>query len=247
MNTYDDSFFNYIKATSDDSAMAIVPMVYEVFKPHSILDIGCGTGAWLHTFQSQYQIDDILGVDGDYVKEQFLRIPKDKFKSYDLKNYYEPGRQYDLAMSVEVGEHLPDSSADLLVKSLVQASRAVMFSAALPLQGGTYHINEQNPEYWAEKFAAHGYVCIDYLRPKIWDNNSIYYWYRQNILFYIHKDDLGKYPMLQKAYEKTDPSFLRRIHPEMILNRERDIQRLKNPAKNIRHQLYLFKQKLKGA
>jgi SAM-dependent methyltransferase len=247
MNTYDDSFFNYIKATSDDSAMAIVPLVYEVFKPKSVLDIGCGTGAWLNTFQQLYQIEDIRGVDGDYVKDHFRRIPKEKFTSFDLKHYYEPGRKYDLAMSVEVGEHLPDSSSDLLVKSLVEAAPVVLFSAAMPLQGGTYHINEQNPEYWAAKFAQHGYVCIDYLRPQIWDNDVIYYWYRQNLLLYVHESVLSQYPILHPAYQKTDPQFLRRIHPEMILNRERDIARLKNPAKNMRHQLYLLKQKIKGA
>jgi SAM-dependent methyltransferase len=247
VNNYDDTFYQYVSGTSDDSAMVIAPLIFEVFRPASILDIGCGTGAWLRTFIDMYKLDDVRGVDGNYIKDSFRKIPKEKFTEYDLTNFYDAGRQFDMSLSVEVGEHLPDSSSDNLVKSLTNAAKCVVFSAAMPGQGGTYHINEQNPEYWAEKFAKHGYVCIDYLRPKIWDNEKVYWWYRQNILMFVHKDELAKYTVLHDAYQKTDPKFLRRIHKGMVQTRERDIARLKNPIANLRYHLYLAKQKIKGA
>lgn len=243
---YDDSFYQYQMEGSGLSASETVPIIFDLFKPRSVIDIGCGTGGWLRAFKEICNIDDIQGVDGDYVKTENLRIPADKFKSYDLTTFYNAGRQFDLAITLEVGEHLPDSSSNDFVKSLVTASRKIIFSAAIPGQGGTFHINEQFPEYWVQKFAIHGYVPVDFLRKKIWNNNKIEWWYRQNMLIFIHKDELANYPQLQEPFLKTDPQFITRIHPEIIRWKEKDIARLKNPIKNLRHQLYLVKQKFKG-
>ena len=244
---YNDSFYGYQMEGSLLSAKEMVPMIYDVFKPKSVIDIGCGVGGWLRAFKEICKIDDIRGVDGDYVKTDKLKIPGENFTSYDLTKYYDAGRQFDLAMSLEVGEHLPDAAANDFVKTLVSASRKVLFSAALPGQGGTFHINEQFPEYWAAKFASHGYLAIDYFRKKIWNNEKIEWWYRQNMLLFIHKDELANYPQLNDAYQKTDPDFISRVHPYIIEWKERDIARLKNPIKNLRYHLYLAKQKLKGA
>ena len=245
---YDDSFYNYQMEGSGISARETVPLIYDLFKPRSVIDIGCGTGGWLRTFKELYDtIDDIRGVDGDYVKIDKLKIPLENFVSYDLAGYYDPGKQFDLAMTLEVGEHLPDKSADDFVKTLVNASRKIIFSAALPGQGGTFHVNEQFLEYWVKKFDDHNYVPVDFLRKKIWNNDKIEWWYRQNIMIFIHKEELPKYPELQEAYLKTDPQFITRIHPEIIKWKEKDISRLKNPIKNLRHQLYLVKQKMKGS
>lgn len=242
---YDDSFFDYQLEGSGMTAKEIIPVIYDVFKPQSVLDIGCGSAIWLRTFADMYKIADIRGVDGDYVKKELLKIPAEKFASYDLTKFYDAGRQFDLAMSVEVAEHIPHASSEAFVKTLVNASRKVVFSAAIPGQGGTYHVNEQYPEYWAERFAAHGYVTVDYFRKKFWDDSKVEWWYAQNIFIFIHKDELANYPQLQDAYQKTDPEFIRRIHPGMLQSRELKIDRYKNPAKNLRHHLYLLKQKLK--
>ena len=244
---YDDSFYGYQMEGSVLSATEMTPLIYDVFKPKSVIDIGCGVGGWLKAFKDVCKVEDIRGVDGDYVKQDNLKIPKDKFVSYDLTTFYDAGRQFDLSMTLEVGEHLPDKAADDFVKTLVTAARKVVFSAALPGQGGTFHINEQFPEYWAEKFAKYDYVPVDYFRKKIWNNEKIEWWYRQNMLIFIHKDDLPDYPQLQEAYQKTDPQFITRIHPFILRGKEIDIARLKNPIKNLRHHFYLAKQKMKGA
>jgi SAM-dependent methyltransferase len=243
---YDDSFYGYQMEGSLLSAMEMVPMIYDLFKPKSIIDIGCGVGGWLRAFKEICKIDDIRGVDGEYVKVDNLKIPRENFVSYDLTKYYDAGRKFDLSMSLEVGEHLPDSAADDFVKTLVTAARKVVFSAALPGQGGTFHINEQFPEYWASKFAKYDFVPVDYFRKKIWNNEKIEWWYRQNILVFVHKDELANYPQLQDAYQKTDGEFLSRIHPNILHGKEMDIARLKNPIKNLRYHLYLVKQKFRS-
>jgi SAM-dependent methyltransferase len=243
---YDDSFYSYQMEGSVLSAQEMVPMIYELFRPQSVIDIGCGVGGWLRAFKEICKVDDVRGVDGDYVKKENLKIPDDKFISYDLTKFYDAGRSFDLSMSLEVGEHLPDTAADDFVKTLVKAARKVVFSAAIPGQGGTFHINEQYPEYWAEKFAKYDYVAVDYFRKKIWNNPKIEWWYRQNIFIFIHKDELPLYPQLQDAFQKTDPQFITRLHPEILVGKDMDIARLKNPIRNLRHQFYLAKQKLKS-
>ena len=71
---------------------------------------------------------------------------------------------------LEVAEHIPPECADIFVESLTWGlAPVIMFSAAVPGQGGTLHLNEQWPAYWASKFAQHGYVLIDCLRPQLWD------------------------------------------------------------------------------
>lgn len=217
--SYNKSFYNERQDGSLFSAESILPIIIDICQPKSVMDLGCGIGTWLSVFKNKFKIGDILGVDGDYVDLNMLQIDRTQFVAHNLETRFIAPRKYDLAMSVEVGEHLPDNCADNLVQSLTDASDIVMFSAALPGQTGTHHINEQVPEYWAKKFIARGYVCIDCIRKQIWNVKGIDVWYRQNILLYIKeevynsrfKDKLGVYK------DKTDPEFLVRAHPELLI------------------------------
>lgn len=96
-------------------------------------------------------------------------------------------KPFELAQSLEVAEHLYQEYAPNFVKLLTSLSDVVLFSAAIPYQGGVHHVNEQPPAYWAELFAKEGYVCIDCLRERIWEDDSISTWYRQNIMIFVHE------------------------------------------------------------
>ena len=216
---YDQNFYKARTNGSQISAENVLPIIIDICNPQSVIDLGCGIGNWLSVFKNKFGVTDILGVDGKYVDINMLKIARSEFAPHNLEQLYIASKKYDLAMSVEVGEHLPDSSADNLVKSLTDASDVVMFSAALPGQTGTYHINEQPPEYWAKKFIKRGYVCIDCIRKQIWNNPSIDVWYRQNILLFIKADVYEtKYKEKLGAFkDKTDPEFLTRAHPDLLI------------------------------
>ena len=102
----------------------------------------------------------------------------------DLTQRIDVNRRFDLAICLEVAEHLPRQSAELLVTSLCAFSDAVLFSAASPGQGGTHHINEQWPNYWAELFSRRNFGGVDCLRPLLWENEAVAPYYRQNIILY---------------------------------------------------------------
>ena len=212
---YDLSYYAGFRDGSRKSAQVIVPMILDWAAPESVLDVGCGVGDWLSVFK-QSGIRTIHGVDGDYVRGEQLAISEREFTAHDLATPYLAGRRYDLAMSLEVGEHLPAESAPFLVRSLADAAPLVLFSAAIPNQAGKSHINCQWPAYWADLFAENGYVVLDVLRLKLWNDSRIDWWYRQNIMIYACDNDFDKWPRLKALRDPELRRPLPLVHPEMF-------------------------------
>ena len=176
-----------------------------------MLDVGCGTGEWLRAW-IELGVEDVVGIDGDYVDRGSIAIPPDRFLARDLSSgRVSAGRRFDLVMAVEVAEHLPPSAADDLVASLTAHAPVVLFSAAVPGQGGPGHVNEQWPEYWVRRFSDRGCVLFDVLRPRIWTDESIDYWYRQNALLFVSGEEIERYGALAAGW----PSFAGHavVHP----------------------------------
>jgi SAM-dependent methyltransferase len=158
----------------------------EFVQPRSVIDIGCGIGTWLRAFM-EAGVDEVVGVDGDYVNRAQLMIPHSSFYAHDLEQPLRLERKFDLALSLEVGEHLASQFAPVLVGSLTRLAPVILFSAAIPGQGGTNHVNEQWPEYWEYLFDTEGFVQTDPLRPQLWYDNRVDPWYRQNLYVFIER------------------------------------------------------------
>jgi SAM-dependent methyltransferase len=184
---YGPKFYREISG-AQESAREVLPLVFEITKAKSVVDIGCGTGHWL-AIAREFGAQEILGVDGEWARSQLV-IPPESFLAHDLSQPLKLPRRFDLVLSLEVAEHLPASAAADFVRSLCDACDVVVFSAAIPGQGGRKHLNEQWPAYWADRFAQHGFDCYDTLRPKIWNNPRIAWYYAQNVLIFS-RTDLG--------------------------------------------------------
>ena len=193
------------------AAQEIVPVVMEQVNPSSVLDVGCGIATWLKVF-ADHNVTDILGIDGKYVDRSIIKIPLEKFRPVDLAQPWDLGRKYDLVVCLEVAEHLPETSAETLVKCLCQHADTILFSAAIPGQAGQNHLNEQWPKYWSDKFREHGYYFHDILRLRLWNNTKIDWWYRQNI-FLVTK----KHP--------ADENVLSLVHPACFEQRISNLSR----------------------
>jgi SAM-dependent methyltransferase len=217
MGKYSTRYYRIQAAASRLSSDIVVPMVIELIRPKSVIDVGCGMGAWLASF-SECGVQDVFGIDGDYVDRAQLQIEEACFTARDLTKPLHLDRRFDLVVSLEVAEHLPPSAAAPFIESLVSLGPAVLFSAAIPYQGGTGHLNEQWPEYWAALFAEHDYVPIDCLRRRIWSNPSVEWHYAQNILLYAHRDLLDASPVLTEEYARTSLGQLALVHPRKLLN-----------------------------
>lgn len=181
--SYDTSFMNYATNLNDSSARIITKLVSDHLKPKSIVDFGCAQGGWLNNWLKN-GVSDIQGVDGAYVDQGALSISPSKFMAADLSQPIDLNRTFDIAQCVEVAEHLPESSAKILVKNLIKHASIVLFSAAPPGQGGRGHINEQPYEYWRDLFAEEGYEIYDWVRPQILEHSDVQPWYRYNIFLF---------------------------------------------------------------
>lgn len=126
-------------------------------------------------------------------------------------------KKYDLAISLEVAEHLRPEKAMDFIETLVNAADFVLFSAAIPFQGGKGHINEQWPDYWSALFNEHAYEAVDFIRQRIWNENQIPLWYRQNIVLYVKRD--RKSELKLGSISSDNQSFpLAIVHPDAYLN-----------------------------
>ena len=227
---YDDTFYIDQKDGSYTSASIVVPHILSALQPRSVADFGCGVGTWLRAF-SEAGLEDVIGIDGEYVRNELLMIPREKFLRADLSRPINLERKFDLVMSLEVAEHLPAAVAATFVDSLTRHSSIVLFSAAVPSQDGTNHVNEQWPRYWNTLFGERGYRCFDSLRQAFWDDPRIDWWYRQNMLLFIAEDTLPRVAALMNSGVpgRTDPLNL--VHPEMLKrveNRPMGIRELLN-------------------
>jgi SAM-dependent methyltransferase len=209
---YGSQFFADQVAGSARAAEIVLPLVLGWLRPNSVLDVGCGTGSWLRV-ASHLGVGDTYGIDG-YATPQNLVIPPDRFQIADLTESFDVGRRFELVISLEVAEHLDESSADVFVRSLCGHADAVLFSAAIPGQGGTAHVNEQWPSYWAAKFAANGFEPLDLIRPRIWDDPQVEDWYRQNTLLFATG---GAAAALRLVTPNVPPAMLDLVHPSCFL------------------------------
>lgn len=183
---YSDTFFDYIDQGARRSAQALISLLNGWVAPDSVLDLGCGRGVWLDEWRAAGSAR-VLGVDGDYVNRDTLAIDRNSFHAADLTRPLVFEDRFDLAQSLEVGEHLPEVASDVLVDGLCAGADRVLFSAAVIGQGGEFHVNEQPLSFWQEKFAARGYRAYDCLRPHLQDNTDVEPWYRYNAVFYANE------------------------------------------------------------
>lgn len=198
---YDRKFYELMKegvCSNLTSAEQIVPYILELFpSTKSVVDFGCGAGVWLSAF-SKCGISDFVGIDGDWVDESEILIEKSHLKKRDLGEKICLDRKYDMAISLEVAEHIEEKYADVFLDNLVCSSDLIVFSAAIPNQGGEHHVNEQWQSYWKRKFESRGYIAIDPIRGEFANNPMVMSYYAQNTLIYIRQDAVCNYSGIQK-------------------------------------------------
>ncbi|MDU4695593.1 MAG: methyltransferase domain-containing protein [Paenibacillus sp.] len=217
MTIYNEQFYLSQQEQSLQSAKQVVPQIMELLNPKSVVDVGCGVSTWLSVFK-ECGVEIIQGIDGAYVDRNLLHIPKEYFLEHDLQISYTPTQQYDLVVSLEVAEHLSEASSEIYLDTLTKLGKVILFSAAVPHQGGVGHINEQWPDYWIHKFSNKGYKVLDILRPMLWDNLKNAFWYNQNTLLFVKEDYLLNNSELAKLLNFESFQGRALVHPELYFS-----------------------------
>ena len=223
-HSYEPEIFN------KESAEVVVPLLLDKFHISSVVDVGCGIATWLAVF-AEAGIKDYVGVDSEHVDLSKLQIPEDKFKIANFECFEPPDQRFDLCVSLEVAEHLSELTADNFVENLTGLSDIVLFSAAIPGQTGQNHVNLQWPSYWAEKFHKLGYGCCDFIRPIIWGNQEVNWWYQQNILIFVNdriKCELDLVSPSSLVHPKQYQKVLERLERMQQANKRSLLQKIKD-------------------
>lgn len=216
MTLYNEEFYRKQSSESFNSAIEVFNIIKTLgLTIESAVDFGCGVGSWLSALKTS-GVKKVVGVDGDYVPSEQLMISRDEFLPADLSqpaNVSIEG-EFDLAISLEVAEHLAAEVSDQFVELICNNADLVLFSAAIPYQGGHGHVNENWQSYWAEKFAKQGYYPLDIIRSSIWSNPKVKWWYKQNLVVYASESKCSE---LDQFHRQSEPYNLNIVHPEQYL------------------------------
>ncbi|WP_316148612.1 class I SAM-dependent methyltransferase [Cupriavidus sp. BIC8F] len=199
LRKYDEVFYRYQREGAILSARNVLPVINAELSPASVVDIGCGAGAWLN-IHSKLGVSEVIGIDGDYVDRSVLLFDHCNFIPMDISQPFDIGRNFDLVQCLEVAEHLPLECSEVLVGNLVRHGKKILFSAAAPGQGGENHINEQRYDYWRDLFARREYFLFDFIRPRVAGNSEVEPWYRYNMLFFVHVSEIEGLPSSVRDY-----------------------------------------------
>ncbi len=224
MTQYSSRWFKSRQHFAADSSLEVVPFLNDLIRPTSVVDVGCGLGAWLVEWKKA-GVARVLGIDGPYVSKSDVLVEEQQFRHHDLSLPLRLHETYDLAMCLEVAEHIPEAHADCLIDTLSRLAPTIVFSAAIPSQGGNHHINEQWPEYWVQKFEDRGYLLIDAVRRHLWRNGNVAFWYAQNAMIFTKPEVLTNNSRLRSAYESTDPRQLSIVHPALYMRTAATLER----------------------
>jgi SAM-dependent methyltransferase len=240
---YDARFFESLRDGIRKSAAVAVPLFIRLFQPGSVVDVGCGTGLWVQAFRER-GFTDVLGIDGPWAANAYLDIPAALFQEHDLTEPLRLERKFDLALCLEVAEHLPTEAAQALVESLTKLAPIVVFSAAIPSQGGSGHINEQWPSVWTARFAECGYRGFTNLRHQLWSAEGVEVWYRQNMLCFVATNRIDVVTHLTAMEYESPSAPLDVVHPELFLRRARDLEQWERYAGRLEQNVHDAKEEL---
>jgi glycosyltransferase involved in cell wall biosynthesis len=218
------------------TATVVRAILEKWFEFHSVIDFGCGTGSWLNCFAINTD-RTILGLEMETFAPHEMEIDPGLILHLDLGLYVNLQRRFDLALCVEVAEHLDPVHASHIVENCVRHSDVVLFSAALPGQGGLHHLNEQLPGYWAALFEKHDYAVLDRLRPQIWEDPQIPIWYRQNLLLYVRRSSPSFHAILARSNDGAAGQPLALAHPDYLTYFSREVKRLTTESDSLRQQV----------
>src|SRR5262245_51215787 len=120
-----DKCIHYQDATGSlNSARIFLGYLFQFWLPHSVIDYGCGLATWLKACR-ELGVQHLVGLDGDWVKPEMLLDQSVEFRATDLRSDVALKERYDLALSLEVAEHLPTEVGERFVRSITQGSDAV--------------------------------------------------------------------------------------------------------------------------
>jgi cyclopropane fatty-acyl-phospholipid synthase-like methyltransferase len=211
---YDDSFYSGQIDGSYRSASLYAGHLVKIADVKSVADVGCGRGTWLKAFGDR-GATRLVGFDGDWNSQEKMVDQSIEFIPVDLNGpLMWRAERFDLAISLEVAEHLKPESSSNFVKNIASLSDVIVFGAAFTKQGGHDHINERAHTFWAKKFMDSGYTPYDVFRSSFWGDREVEFWYQQNTFLYVKTAHRFNQKLHDSGYKPiSNIEFMNCVHP----------------------------------
>lgn len=187
---YNSSYF--AKQIFDCDYLSIAEAIVQQYNPESVIEFGCGNGNISRALASIGVT--VFALDG-YADPDFHEFSNITFVKADFNDTEALGKQlksmnkkFDVAVSLEVAEHLDPSVSDAFIDCITSVSDVVIFSAAVLEQGGDGHINCRPREYWHDQFTLKDFIVVDTIREQLKGKENVAIWYRLNTIDYVRKN-----------------------------------------------------------
>ena len=214
---YLNKFFLKHRPITLSSAKKIIKLFPNYFNPKLILDIGCGTGEWIKTFNDRYSSCKFIGIDGHWINSDDLIYKNCDFLNIDLNSELSSetfNKKYDLVCCLETITDLTEHKGQNLIKKICNITDMCLFSSGTPVQTHGPHKNQQWQSYWHSLFIKNEFTALDFIRPAIWNDIDVGPWYRQNCFLFVKKSWLKNNPEWQNlTLNQQFPIDI--VHPEV--------------------------------
>lgn len=184
---YTEEYFKQIIEEEEGQADRLASYLISTYQPKSVVDFGCANGLYLEPFYNTGNIH-VLGLDYSAEAVKMAKIPN--IVLTDLRQPYNTVSKFDLALCIEVLEHIEEEYADIVVENIINSSDIVIISPATIGQGGVGHVNLQYKKYWKEKFEKEGFQYMEKETKKLVDFMKSGYhmgWLVNNVMIFWRK------------------------------------------------------------
>lgn len=183
---YDSTYYaEKVEPSIRASAATMAGSIVRDFAPRNVADVGCGTGTLLAALQERGV--EVKGYEYSTAGIELCRGRGLDVTRFDIEHDPVPDERFDLVISTEVAEHLPESCADRYLDILTALSNTVVLTAATPGQPGNDHVNLQPNEYWIDKLADRGFPLDQETTStwrETWKDRDVHWIYHHSIMVF---------------------------------------------------------------
>jgi SAM-dependent methyltransferase len=205
-NIYNENFYKSVEVRAIETADRVIKILFESLPAiESVKDIGCGSGIWIKKFHEAKKLKRAIGFDlaEALIPNKKVLRSEIEFFPVDFENVEENiFPKTDLSIFLEVAEHLSEGTAKKIIKFICKTSDLVIFSAAIPGQGGYNHMNEHSMQYWVQLLEANKFIVFDLFRSELNKFKRLPFYYRNNIILAVSEEyyikNLNKINLIEK-------------------------------------------------
>ena len=226
--------------TSDEKeqAAALADVLRLLYKPAVVADVGCNSGLYLEGFRDAGC--QVMGFDCDDEALALAAVPVTKI---DITSFKPIDFRADMALCLEVLEHIPAEKEDAALLNLCTVSDTIIFSAAVPGQGGDGHINCQPKQHWIDKFEELGFRAAEaeaeYILAQLNGYPGIMGWLRNNLIVFHRQHVPSKFKkrlrlhVVSLPHTQTTKEYLPCAYTQKVVNFCRMM-------KSLDHEVFLY-------